>query len=267
MLTVAVFLGALHAVAQPPPPPPPGDLDRLVDRIALYPDPLLSDVLAASTYPDQIPEAAHWADDHAYLRGEDLARAISYDRLWFDPSVQALLPFPAVLDMMAGDMGWTQALGDAVLNDRPGVMDAVQRLRHRAYDSGYLRSNPQVIVRVIGSYIEILPAHPGYIYVPRYDPAIVFLPPRPGVRVAATITFGPAIFVGVGFGPWGWGGANRIIWDQRVIVLDNRPWIRTRENRATYVHPYPMPRYERRPYHPEEHRGHPHDRGREHGGR
>src|ERR1700680_3882908 len=101
---LAICLGvfALQALAQSP-----QELERLVDRVALYPDPLLSDVLVAASYPDQIPEAARWANEHAYLREDTLARAIADDRLWFDPSVQALLPFPDVLDMMARDMGWT----------------------------------------------------------------------------------------------------------------------------------------------------------------
>ena len=87
----AVFLGlfSLTAVAQPQ---PPQDLERLVDRIALYPDPLLGNILAASTYSDQIFDAEAWAHRHAYLHGPELARAISDDHLWFDPSVQALLP-------------------------------------------------------------------------------------------------------------------------------------------------------------------------------
>jgi hypothetical protein len=94
---------------------PPGELDRLVSRIALYPDPLLAQVLAAATFPDAIPDAARWADQHHYLTGDALAAAINGDRLPWDPSVQALLPFPNVLDMMASDMGWTQSLGNAFL--------------------------------------------------------------------------------------------------------------------------------------------------------
>jgi hypothetical protein len=94
----------------PPPPPPqqaqapmlsPQQLDPLVSRIALYPDSLLVQVLTASTFPDQIPEAANWADQHAYLHGDALANAIQEDNLQWDPSVLALVPFPSVLDMMA----------------------------------------------------------------------------------------------------------------------------------------------------------------------
>src|SRR5579864_3860714 len=104
---VVLSLFAFTAAAQPP-PPPQDDMERLVDRIALYPDPLLGNILAAATFSDQIIDAEAWAHRHAYLHGPDLARAISDDRLWFDPSVQALLPFPEVLDMMARDIDWAR---------------------------------------------------------------------------------------------------------------------------------------------------------------
>jgi hypothetical protein len=109
-----------------PPVYEPQDLDQLVAPFALYPDPLLAQVLTASTFPNQIPDADGWARAHAYLTGDAMARAINEDNLPWDPSVIALLPTPAVLDAMAGDMGRTQDLGNAVLADRAGVMDAVQ---------------------------------------------------------------------------------------------------------------------------------------------
>src|ERR1700692_3465012 len=124
----------------------PEQLDKLVARIALYPDSLLAQVLAAATYSDQIPDAARWADQHHYLTGDGLAQAIQADHLPWDPSVQALLPFPSVLEMMASDMTWTNKLGDAVLAQHQDVMDAVQRMRQKAKDYGYLRSNAQIIV-------------------------------------------------------------------------------------------------------------------------
>src|ERR1039457_3072485 len=105
VLTCALLLlAAVPAPAQDYPQPPrfgPAQLDSLVSRIALYPDPLLAQVLAAATFPDQIQDAARWADEHGYLRGDDLAGAIARTNLPFDPSVQALIPFPSVLDMMA----------------------------------------------------------------------------------------------------------------------------------------------------------------------
>ncbi len=158
----------------------PDQLDNLVGRIALYPDPLLAEILTASTYPDQIPQAAAWASEHRSLAGPDLTAAMQADQLYFEPNVMALIPFPDVLAMMARDPGWTQELGSAVLSNRGAVMDAVQRMRQQAYDDGYLRSNPyeQVVVQGPGM-IKILPAQPGYYYVPRYNPAVVFGLARP----------------------------------------------------------------------------------------
>ena len=125
-------LASASAFAQAPGQYPPAELDRLVSRIALYPDPLLAQILAASTFPEQVPDASRWADEHHYLTGEPLARAIADDHLPLDPSVQALLPFPSVLHMMAADMPWTTSLGNAFLDQPQDVTDAAQRLRHEA---------------------------------------------------------------------------------------------------------------------------------------
>ena len=104
----------------------PEQLDSLVAPVALYPDPLLSQILVAATYPEQILDAEAWAHRHTYLRGGDLARAIADDRLPLDPSVQALLPFPQVLDTMARDIDWTRALGYAFLRDKIGWPDTAE---------------------------------------------------------------------------------------------------------------------------------------------
>jgi hypothetical protein len=128
------------SLAQPVPLSPPR-LDQLVARIALYPDPLLAQVLTASTYSNQICEAATWADQHSYLKGDALAHAIQDDHLPWDASVLALLPFPSVLDMMARDPAWTEQLGNAVLTQHPELMDAVQRMRRKARNYGYLKPN------------------------------------------------------------------------------------------------------------------------------
>ena len=218
----------------------PEQLERLVSRVALYPDPLLAQVLAAATYPNDIPDAARWADDHHYLRGDQLAYAINEDRLPWDPSVQALLPFPNVLDMMASDMGWTTDLGNAFLAQHQDVMEAVQRERHRAYEYGYLRTNPQVIVSG-GPYIAITPVNPGYVVVPYYDPGVVFVAPRPGFFAGGAVRFGFGITVGTAFRPWGW-GYDRFDWDRRTVIINNRPWDRDWENRRVYVHQYEGPR-------------------------
>jgi hypothetical protein len=237
-LAWALLVG-VTGVAQAQPQLPPGQLDQLVSRIALYPDPLLAQILSAATYSDQIPEAAKWADEHHYLTGDPLAAAISGDHLPWDPSVQALLPFPSVLEMMAGDMAWTTQLGNAVLAQRPDVMDAVQRMRHKAQGFGYLRTNAQVIVST-GPYITILPARPDFYCVPVYDPGVVFVGPRPGYA----ISFGFGIGLGAVFRPWGWGGV-RIGWDTHAWFIGERPWGRNWANRATYFHPgYSLPHYE-----------------------
>jgi hypothetical protein len=218
----------------------PEQLDRLVSRVALYPDPLLAQVLAAATFPDQIPEAASWADQHHYLTGNQLAQAIDGDQLPWDPSVQALLPFPNVLYTMSSDMNWTTDLGNAFLAQQQDVMYAVQRMRQRARDFGYLRTGPQMIVGG-GPYITILPARPDYIVVPYYDPVVVYARPRPGFFVGAAIGFRFGVTLGVPFRPWGW-GYNRIAWDRRVVFINNTPWQRTWVNRREYVHPYTVRR-------------------------
>jgi hypothetical protein len=242
-----------RAAGEPPPPPPQGQprldqpqqvppsfspeqLDKLVSRVALYPDPLLAQVLAAATFPDQIPDAAKWADEHHYLTGDELASAISDDHLPWDPSVQALLPFPSVLDTMASDMDWTSDLGNAFLAQRQDVMDAVQRMRQKAKDYGYLRSNDRIVVSG-GPYITIDPVDPALMIVPAYDPLIVFAAPRPGFVVGGAIGFGFGVSLGLAFRPWGW-GFTRFDWGGHAVFINNAPWGRTWANRGSYGHPY-----------------------------
>ena len=219
--------------------PPPAQLDSLVEPIALYPDPLLAQVLTASTYWDQIPDAARWADAHSYLNGDALANAIQQDQVPWDPSVLALLPFPSVLDQMASDPGWTQSLGNAVLGSRPEVMDAVQRMRQEAMSYGYLQTNQYYRV-TSGPYIEILPVTPGYFYVPRYNPRVIFTRPSRPVQPSVVLNFGPRVQVGAAFAPFGWRQPG-FAWNQHNIVIDNHPWQRTVQNRATYRHAYAPP--------------------------
>jgi hypothetical protein len=241
--------------APPPPPQSPAQLDQLVSRIALYPDPLVAQVLAGATYPEQIPDAARWADQHHYLTGQALANAITSDQLPWDPSVQALLPFPSVLDTMASDMNWTTALGNAFLAQQQDVMDAVQRERKKAYDYGYLRTNAQIVVGA-GPYITIMPANPNYVVVPYYDPAIVFFAPRPGFFIGGGIRFGFGVSLGVAFAPWGWGPGfyGRFDWGRHAVFINNARWGRTWYNRGVYVHPYAgVRRYAPGPRAPETH--------------
>jgi len=239
-LLVVMVLVATPIFAQDQGQPPsfaPDQLDQLVSRIALYPDPLLAQILAAATYPDQIPDAARWADQHHYLTGQALADAIQGDQLPWDPSVQALLPFPSVLDMMASDMNWTTDLGNSFLAQQQNVMDAVQRERRKARDFGYLRSNGQIIVGG-GPYITVMPVNPGFVVVPYYDPRIVFFAPRPGFVVGGAIRFGFGVTIGGFFRPWGW-GYDRFDWDRHGVIINNEPWRRSWGNRREYEHPYP----------------------------
>jgi hypothetical protein len=262
MLLFALYAAQAMAQSQPqytpPPPPPPANqapapapapppnaiapkqLDDLVSRIALYPDPLLAQVLTASTYSDQIADASAWANQHGSLTGDALANAIREDNLQWDPSVLALLPFPSVLSMMAQDMNWTQQLGNAVLAQRADVMDAVQRMRQQSYQYGYLRSNQYDNVVDSNGEFEILPVNPAYLYVPTYDPFIVFGPPRPGFFIGGAIHFGPAIVIGAGFAPWGWAHPY-FDWHTHGIFFDATPWNRGWANRGYYVHPYAHP--------------------------
>ena len=261
LLTVLIaILLASPVAAQGPPAFSPPELDRLVQRIALYPDPLLAQVLAAATYPDDIPDAARWANEHHYLRDQALADAINGDQLPWDPSVQALLPFPSVLDMMASDIGWTRQLGDTFLAQEADVMDAVQRQRQIAQRYGYLRSNGQIVV-TSGPYIAINPVSPDYYYVPYYDPLIVFAPPRRGFAIGGAIRFGFGIHLGVAYRPWGW-GYSRFGWSDHAVFINNGRWDRGWVNRRNMCHPYEIRRPRRaRPRKPPELRDRtPHER-------
>jgi len=236
VMLLAVLAAAPVFAQGPPPSYAPPQLDDLVSRIALYPDPLVAQILAGATYPDQIPDAAHWSDQHHYLTGQSLANAIQGDQLPWDPSVQALLPFPSVLGMMASDMNWTTDLGNAFLSQEQDVMDAVQRDRRKARDYGYLRSNGQVIVGG-GPYVTIMPVNPAYVVVPYYDPRVVYYAPRPGFFVGGAIRFGYGITIGGFFRPWGW-GYDRFDWGGHSVFINNARWGRTWVNRGEYVHPY-----------------------------
>jgi hypothetical protein len=150
--------------------------------VALYPDQLLSQVLAASTYPLEIVEAQQWLRQNGYLRGSRLVDAAKQQN--WDPSVQAMVIFPDTLAMLNRDVQWTTALGNAFLAQQADVMDAIQRLRARAQNNGNLRSTPQEIVtdQPQGGMnpIEIQPADPRMMYVPSYNPQNVWGPPAQG---------------------------------------------------------------------------------------
>ena len=161
--------------ASPPaaPAPPyaqqtPEQLQELVAPIALYPDSLVAQILAASTFPEQVVEADRWVQEHQGLQGEALGRAV--DQQPWDPSVKALTAFPSVLGNMDKNLSWTSSLGDAYYNQQDAVMDAVQTMRQRAQAAGNLKTTSQQVVTDQGSTIVVQPANPDIVYVPAYDP-------------------------------------------------------------------------------------------------
>lgn len=175
----------------------PEQLDNLLSPIALYPDPLLAQVFVAATFPDQVEEAARYVRANGQ-NGVD-------DQDW-DVSVKAVAHYPTVVGMMADKIDWTTSLGQAYVNQSTDVASSVQRLRHLARNAGNLNSTPQQEVLEQDNYIAIDPYQPQYIYVPVYDPAIIYYR-RPYYGPA--ITFGVAYPIGawlnLGF-RWGYGG-------------------------------------------------------------
>jgi len=167
----------------------PEELQQLVAPIALYPDALVSQVLAAATYPTEIVEADRWVQDHPNLKGKDLANAV--DQQSWDPSIKAITQFPSVLANLDKNLAWTSALGEAYLDQSEAVMDAVQVMRGRAQASGNLKSNEQEKVVTEEKTIVIEPADPEVVYVPAYDPRIVY--GAPSRRVARLVSISRAV--------------------------------------------------------------------------
>ena len=199
----------------------PEQLDALVAPIALYPDALLANMLAASTYPLEVVTAARWLKDHKNLKGDQLKAEV--DKQSWDDTVKALTSTPSVLDMMNDKLDWTKSLGDAVLAQQPDVMDAIQRLRARAQANNKLQSTKEqkVTVQKVENkqVIVIEPTNPDTMYVPYYDPAVVYgtwpyasYPPYyfgyPSYIGAGIIATGLAFGAGYALGRWGnyWGG-------------------------------------------------------------
>jgi len=207
------------APEQPPPapeqPPPaqltPQQLQELVAPIALYPDALVAQILAASAYPTEIVEADRFLQDNPNLKGKDLGAAV--DQQDWDPSVKALTQFPSVLTNMDRDLSWTSELGDANYNQPQAVTDAIQYMRREAQQAGHLQSTPQQTVTNQDNNVVIQPANPQVVYVPEYDPELVYgypVPFWPGFYPWWGVT-GPFISFGIGFNlfpffgfGWGW---------------------------------------------------------------
>jgi hypothetical protein len=148
------------------------EIEALLAPVALYPDPVLSNILVAATYPDDVRAAAEWSRANPQLTGEDAVRAA--EPIPWHPSVKALLAFPDLLARMDESAQWTADLGEAFREQEPYVMDAVQNLRRRAQASGSLQSNDQYSVQQQGSSIAVYPAQPQMVYVPYYDPNVVY---------------------------------------------------------------------------------------------
>ena len=193
-------------------------LDQLVAPIALYPDELIAQVLIASTYPLEIVEANRFVKANSKLKGKALTEKLEKES--WDASVKSLVNFPSVLQQMNDKLDWTQKLGDAVLGQRADVMEAVQRLRKRARDAGHLETTEQQVVEEKDERIIVQPASTQVVYVPTYNPTIVYgtwpypaYPPAyyyprayypPG---AAAFSFAAGVAVGAAWG-YAWGGCS-----------------------------------------------------------
>jgi hypothetical protein len=189
-------------------------LDQLVAPVALYPDPLVAQVLAAATYPTQVVEANRWRKAQSSQTAEQLASGA--DTQNWDPSVKALIAFPSVLEQMDRNLQWTTDLGNAYYNQPQDVMDAIQAMRQKSQSAGQLRSTPQMTVSNDAGTITIAPANPTVVYVPVYDPWAVYgaplvvypgywYGPPPGIFWGG-LAIGFGIGIGIGWwGHYGWG--------------------------------------------------------------
>lgn len=226
-----VFAQLQAPMRQPQMPASTADIQQLVAPIALYPDELVAQILAASTYPTQIVEADRWLEQHSGLQDEQLAAQVDQQR--WDPSVKALTEFPSVVSNMDKNLSWTTSLGEAYMNDQQDVLDAVQVMRQRAENAGNLQTTPQQRVTTEGSTIVIEPAVADTCYLPVYDPWVVYgapIPVYPGYFYdpwygGPYIAFGRGVHVGF-FGGFGWGwpswGFN---WGRRVVVFNRAPFV------------------------------------------
>src|SRR5438132_4563523 len=213
---------------------PNAELDSLVAPIALYPDPLLAQTLAASTYPLEIIQLQQWMDRNKNLQGKALADAVA-KQPW-DPSVQSLVEFPDVVQRMAGNIQWTTDLGNAFLAQQSDVMDAVQTMRAKAQGTGTLKTSAQqkVDTETVSSgkqVITIEQANPDVVYVPSYDPQVVYgaAPPAypyypytyPGYVPGTALAWGAGIALGAAaWGAWGghWGNCD---WNGGNVNINN----------------------------------------------
>src|SRR6201987_4819 len=226
---------------------PPDQLDSLVAPIALYPDPLLAQTLAASTYPLEIIQLQQWLEKNKNLKDKALADAVEKES--WDPSVQALAALPDVVKRLADDIQWTTDLGNAFLAQQSDVMDAVQRMRKKAQDKGTFKSTEQQTVetRIVEnkSVIVVEQSNPEILYVPSYDPMVVYGPaiypyPYYPYYPAGYYAAGLAISFGVGLamGAWGGGGWGCGWGNNNININNNNNFVRNSNrggNRASQL--------------------------------
>jgi uncharacterized membrane protein YgcG len=212
----------------------PEQLQQLVAPIALYPDALIAQILAAATYPSEIVEAERWIEQHKNLQGDKLAKEVN-KQSW-DASVKALTQFPAVLANMNQNLAWTSELGDAYVNQQQDVTQAIQTMRQRAQQAGNLKTTNQETVSNSGQTIVIQPAAPEVVYVPQYDPWLVYGTPLAvfpgwypyaglyldGPGIGFGLGFGIGLFAGFGWGwhSWGfdWHGGGRVVYNHNTFI-------------------------------------------------
>jgi hypothetical protein len=228
----AQVVDAFEAPVAPAAQQPSASVQQLVAPIALYPDPLVAQILAASTYPSEVVEAWRWMQANSGISGQPLADAV--DPQPWDPSVKALTQFPSVLDSMNRNLAWTSALGDAYVNQPQEVLDAVQTLRQRAQSAGSLQSTSEETVTTQGATIAIEPADPQVVYVPEYDPRLVYGEPLatypgwvgvPGVYYGGPDPyFGAAVGIGLAAGlGWAWHDWG-VDWRDRRMTYHDAPY-------------------------------------------
>jgi Protein of unknown function (DUF3300) len=211
----------------------PEQLRELVAPIALYPDPLIGQILAAATYPSQVLKADYWMQQHPGLTGDALAKEV--DKQPWDPSVKALTEFPAVLGNMSQNLAWTAELGDAYVNQQQELTKTIQDMRQLAKGAGNLTPTSQESVTTDGDTTDIEPTSADEVYVPEYDPWDVYgdlLPAFPGWDPYPGLYLdGPGIAFGLGFGigwfggyGWGWNhwGCD---WHHGQVVYDHHPFV------------------------------------------
>jgi uncharacterized membrane protein YgcG len=201
------------------------ELDQLLAPIALHPDTVLTQILIASTYPLEVVQADRWVKQNKSLKGDAMKAAL--EKQPWDASVKALAPFPDVLAMMSEKLEWTQKLGDAFLAQQKDVMDTVQKLRKKAAETGNLKTTKEQEVKKEGDIIIIQSANPQVIYVPTYNPTVVYgvwaypaYPPYPVYAYppgAAAFTFAMGVAVGAA---WHGGGYHND-WHGGTVNIDN----------------------------------------------